>query len=66
LLPPGAAASLLRSVAFFDGAGAQRPVLVLLAWAGFALVLFGIGAIRDRARVEPAPTAEPAPVPVTA
>jgi hypothetical protein len=66
LLPPGAAASLLRSVAFFDGAGAQRPMLVLLAWAGFALVLFGIGAIRDRARVEPAPTAEPAPVPATA
>lgn len=66
LLPPGAAASLLRSVAFFDGAGAQRPMLVLLAWAGFALALFGIGAIRDRARVEPAPTAEPAPVPATA
>ncbi|WP_327147871.1 hypothetical protein [Nocardia sp. NBC_01329] len=67
LLPPGAAASLFRSVAFFDGAGAQRPLLVLLAWAALAVVLLGIGAIRDRRRTEPDRPAEPAvaAVPVT-
>lgn len=68
LLPPGAAASLLRSVAFFDGAAAQRPLLVLLAWGAFALVLLGIGAFRDRNRAEPAAAAERVAeaVPVTA
>lgn len=33
LLPPGAAGDLLRSVAFFDGAGAAEPLAVLLVWA---------------------------------
>ncbi len=33
LLPPGAAGSLLRSVAFFDGAGAAAPLAVLSVWA---------------------------------
>lgn len=65
LLPPGAAASLLRSVAFFDWAGAQGPLLVLLAWSALALVLLGVGAIRDRGRTEPVPGA-PAPAPVPA
>ena len=41
-LPPGAAGSLLRSTAFFDGAVAWGPVLVLTTWlvvgAGLALV----------------------------
>jgi hypothetical protein len=46
LLPPGAAASLLRSVAFFDGAGATKPLVVLLAWAADALALLGVGARR--------------------
>lgn len=40
LLPPGAAASLLRSVAFFDGAGAATPLAVLAVWA-----LAGLGAV---------------------
>ncbi|MBF6415089.1 ABC transporter permease [Nocardia cyriacigeorgica] len=48
LLPPGAAASLLRSVAFFDGAGATGPLVVLLVWAGLAVVLLAIGAVRER------------------
>ncbi|MBF6481681.1 hypothetical protein IU408_26580, partial [Nocardia cyriacigeorgica] len=48
LLPPGAAASLLRSVAFFDGAGATGPLVVLLVWAGAAVGLLGIGAVRER------------------
>jgi hypothetical protein len=40
LLPPGAAGSLLRSVAFFDGAGAAAPLAVLAVWtlAGLAAV----------------------------
>ncbi len=33
LLPPGATGSLLRSVAFFDGAGAAAPLAVLTVWA---------------------------------
>jgi hypothetical protein len=39
LLPPGAGGTLLRSVAFFDGAGAAVPGWVLGAWAGVGLVL---------------------------
>ncbi|MFI0448965.1 hypothetical protein [Actinomadura sp. 6N118] len=48
LLPPGAAVSLLRSVAFFDGANAGGPLTVLLAWAAAALAFFGVGALRSR------------------
>ncbi|MFC3966206.1 hypothetical protein [Nocardia jiangsuensis] len=47
-LPPGAAVSLLRSVAFFGGAGAGGPLLVLLVWAGAALALLGVGVVRER------------------
>jgi hypothetical protein len=39
LLPPGAGGTLLRSVAFFDGAGAAAPAWVLGAWAGVGLAL---------------------------
>ncbi|MFE3447203.1 hypothetical protein ACFXNW_29580 [Nocardia sp. NPDC059180] len=63
MLPPGAAASLLRSVAFFDGAGATGPLVVLLVWAGVAVTLLGVGAIRER-RGTDAP--DPAPVPAMA
>jgi hypothetical protein len=38
-LPPGAGGALLRSVAFFDGAGAAVSAWVLGAWAGVGLVL---------------------------
>jgi hypothetical protein len=43
LMPPGAGVSLVRSVAFFDGAGAGGPLTVLSVWAlaGLALVLLG-------------------------
>ncbi|MGV9817789.1 hypothetical protein [Nocardia xishanensis] len=64
LLPPGAAASLLRSVAFFDGAGAAKPLVVLAVWAAAALALLGVAALRGRgadAEREAAPTAEPVP-----
>lgn len=63
-LPPGAGVSLLRSVSFFDGAGAAGPALTLTWWAvlGLGAVLAG-GALRARsapsagARRGPAPAA---------
>ncbi|MFF0093298.1 ABC transporter permease [Streptomyces canus] len=36
-LPPGASATLLRSVSFFDGAAATGPVLTLTWWAALGL-----------------------------
>ncbi|HEX6473421.1 MAG TPA: hypothetical protein VF069_30305 [Streptosporangiaceae bacterium] len=49
-LPPGATATLLRSVAFFDGAGAAAPLGVLLAWAGAGILLTAAGVFRARSR----------------
>jgi hypothetical protein len=49
-LPPGAGGTLLRSAAFFDGAGATRPLWVLVGWALAGLALTAIGHYRDRAR----------------
>ncbi|GAA3949174.1 membrane protein [Actinomadura viridis] len=54
LLPPGAAATLLRSVAFFDGAGAAGPLTVLLAWAAAGLALLALGGLRSRGAGVPA------------
>jgi hypothetical protein len=51
-LPPGAAVTLLRSVAFFDGAGATTPLITLAAWVTAGLVLFGIGGLRSRTKAE--------------
>ncbi|MFB4298230.1 hypothetical protein [Actinomadura sp. NTSP31] len=48
-LPPGASATLLRSVAFFDGAGAVRPLAVLAGWTVLGAVLIVLGARRARA-----------------
>jgi hypothetical protein len=48
-LPPGAGATLLRSVVFFDGAHASRPLWVLAAWIAGGLLLTVIGHYRDRA-----------------
>lgn len=62
-LPPGAASSLLRSVAFFDGAGATKPLVVLSIWSLATLALLGLGALRTP---RPAETPTPAPVPITA
>lgn len=60
-LPPGAGATLLRSVAFFDGAGAARPLWVLAGWVLGGLVLTAVGHYRDRATtVEPRAVVEPA------
>ncbi|TYK48185.1 hypothetical protein [Actinomadura decatromicini] len=59
-LPPGAAVTLLRSAAFFDGAGAWRPLAVLATWAVAGLVLLTVGGLRGRARDETARDREPA------
>ncbi len=62
-LPPGAGASLLRSVSFFDGAAATGPALTLVWWAalGLGAVLLG-GALRQRTQGDaPAPDRAPAP-----
>jgi hypothetical protein len=50
LLPPGAAGTALRSVSFFDGAGAGRPLLVLSCWLLLGLALCTLGAVRSRSR----------------
>lgn len=48
-LPPGASATLTRSVAYFDGAAATGPALTLAWWAalGLGAVLLG-SALKDR------------------
>ncbi|GAA3449893.1 ABC transporter permease [Dactylosporangium matsuzakiense] len=61
-LPPGAAGSLLRSTAFFDGAGSAEHVWVLTAWAVFGLLLVGLAAVRkSRSRQAPEPDRELVP-----
>ena len=62
LLPPGAAGTALRSVSFFDGAGAARPLVVLTCWlvAGFALC--ALGAMRSQRAVHPRHEAKPVTV----
>ncbi|GAB2674835.1 ABC transporter permease [Nocardia goodfellowii] len=64
LLPPGAAANLFRSVAFFDGAGAMKPLVVLLVWAAFAVALLGAGFLKSRGATPTsatAPKSDPVP-----
>lgn len=48
LLPPGAGATLIRNVAFFDGAAIAVPSLVLAAWTVVGLLLIGLGARLER------------------
>ncbi|TWD74898.1 hypothetical protein FB561_6333 [Kribbella amoyensis] len=64
LLPPGAGGTALRSVGFFDGAGAGRPLLVLGCWLVLGLLLCAAGAGRDRTRraVPARPEASPVTV----
>lgn len=64
-LPPGAGASLLRSVSFFDGAAALGPALTLTWWAalGLGAVLLG-SALKRRTEDrngEPVPAVEREP-----
>ncbi len=57
LLPPGAAGTALRSVAFFDGAGMGGALVVLGCWLAAGLVLCAVP-VRGRQRM---PLAEPVP-----
>jgi hypothetical protein len=52
LLPPGAGGNLLRSTAFFDGAGSGGKLAVLLVWTAL-----GVGAILAGAAIEQRRTA---------
>lgn len=49
-LPQGANATLLRSTAYFDGAGATTAVVVLTCWAAAGAALVVVAALRDRRR----------------
>lgn len=49
-LPPGATGTLLRSVAFFDGAGATRPLWILGGWVVLGLLLAALGSRVHRRR----------------
>jgi hypothetical protein len=60
-LPPGATVSLLRSVAFFDGAAAGGPLIVLLSWSAAAVVLLAAGVLKAGRHRTPAPAPEPVP-----
>ncbi|MGW5001917.1 ABC transporter permease [Streptomyces hydrogenans] len=54
-LPPGAGGQALRSVAYFDGAAAGGPVLVLTLWAVAGLTAVTLGGRRGRSAAEPVP-----------
>jgi hypothetical protein len=58
LLPPGATGTLLRSVSWFDGAGAGAPLLVLSSWCAAGLALLAVSAVVARRR-EAAPQLAP-------
>ncbi|MEU4604532.1 ABC transporter permease [Kribbella sp. NPDC023972] len=62
LLPPGAAGTALRSVSFFDGAGAAGPLVVLSCWLLAGLTLCGLGAVRSQRVVQPRHEAKPVTV----
>jgi hypothetical protein len=46
-LPQGATATLLRSTAFFDGAGATAAIAVLTCWAVAGAALIVTAAVRQ-------------------
>lgn len=53
LLPQGATATLLRSTAYFDGAGADLAIIVLSCWVLAGLTLVIIAALRRPSRTTP-------------
>jgi hypothetical protein len=68
LLPQGANATLLRSTAYFAGANATKPVVVLTCWAIAGVVLVAIAAVRQRRAAEqsnPLPLPAVSPMPTT-
>ncbi|HEU4360649.1 MAG TPA: ABC transporter permease [Mycobacterium sp.] len=52
LLPQGANGTLLRSTAYFSGAGATTAILVLTGWAVGGALLIGIAKLRTRTKIE--------------
>jgi hypothetical protein len=62
LLPPGAAGTALRSVSFFDGAGATRPLVVLTCWLLAGVMLCSLGAMRSQRTVQTRHDAKPVTV----
>lgn len=50
-LPPGANGTLLRSMAYFDGAGSAGVILILCCWVGFGAALLALDGVRQRAMV---------------
>lgn len=60
LLPPGAGGTLLRSTAFFDGASATWPLVVLGTWTLLGLMAVGVAALRP-ARAAAVESAAPVP-----
>ncbi len=59
-LPQGATATLLRSNAFFDGAGAGRAISVLTCWAIAGVAVVGVAALGARAPRSGSPAGDPA------
>ncbi|GEA86797.1 hypothetical protein [Cellulomonas cellasea] len=55
LLPPGASGTLLRSTAYFDGAGAAAPATVLAAWVACGLLLCAVASVVRRRPAADAP-----------
>ncbi len=49
ILPPGAAGTLVRSAAYFDGAGGLVALLTLVTWIVVGLLLYAVGMRRARA-----------------
>jgi hypothetical protein len=66
LLPIGAAGTLTRSAAFFDGAGAGQAVVVLVGWIVLGLLLVALSGLRARRRRDRTREAAVGPVPVAA
>ncbi|MGW7360911.1 ABC transporter permease [Streptomyces sp. NPDC054802] len=63
-LPPGAGATLMRSVAYFDGAGGAAALLTLSVWAALGLTAVLV-APRRRTPAPEGTSPHPSPVPAT-
>ena len=66
LLPPGATGTLVRSAAYFGGAGGLTAALTLAGWVVGGILLLAVGSRRRAGRERVAAVTEPAPVAVPA
>lgn len=57
-LPPGANGTLLRSLAYFDGAGSTGVILILCCWVGLGVAMLALDGARQRAMARGANVAE--------